>query len=211
MIKVSNVNKKIKNHVVLKDVSAEFEDGKIYGLFGKNGSGKTMLLRTIAGLILPTEGEVSINGQILHKDISFPPNTGIIIEHLSMYPQYSAFDNLRMLSKIKKVATEEDILNALKRVELDEVAHNKVRSFSLGMKQRLNVAQAIFEKPDIILLDEPTNAIDQEGVQVVKDILIEERNRGAIIIIASHHQDEIIDLCDCVLRMNGGKLSYEEK
>lgn len=209
MIQISNVNKKIKNNYVLKNNSYLFKKGHIYGLFGKNGSGKTMLLRTLAGLIVPTEGEVSINHQVLHKDISFPPSIGIIIENMELLPQYDAYTNLYILSRIKKVATSKDIEETIRRVGLDPESKLKVKKYSLGMRQRLNIAQAIFEKPDILLLDEPTNAIDDKGVELVHDILLEEKKRGATIIIASHHKEDIEPLCDVILQMRDGKLIYE--
>lgn len=209
MLQVQNVSKKIKNTYVLKNVSYTFKPGQVYGLFGKNGSGKTMLLRTLAGLVIPTEGEVIINNQVLHKDISFPKSVGIIIENMALLPQYDAYTNLFILSKIKKVATKHDIEEAIKRVGLDPFSKLKVKKYSLGMKQRLNIAQAIFEKPDILLLDEPTNALDDKGVELIQDLLLEEKKRGAIIIIASHLKEDIEPLCDFSLKMNEGNLVYE--
>ncbi|WNF34066.1 ABC transporter ATP-binding protein [Aeribacillus composti] len=194
---------------MLKNVSYTFKPGQVYGLFGKNGSGKTMLLRTLAGLVIPTEGEVIINNQVLHKDISFPKSVGIIIENMALLPQYDAYTNLFILSKIKKVATKHDIEEAIKRVGLDPFSKLKVKKYSLGMKQRLNIAQAIFEKPDILLLDEPTNALDDKGVELIQDLLLEEKKRGAIIIIASHLKEDIEPLCDFSLKMNEGNLVYE--
>lgn len=206
MIDVRHLSKKIKSTYVLKDICYQFEEGKIYGLFGKNGSGKTMLLRALAGLIVPTEGEVVINGKVLHRDISFPPSIGIIIENMELLPQYDAYTNLYILSKVKKVASEGEIRKALQRVGLDPFLKTKVKKYSLGMKQRLNIAQAIFEKPHIILLDEPTNAIDDEGVELVQQILLEEKKRGATIILASHIKEDLQHLCDVALKMSEGKL-----
>ncbi len=204
MIKISNLRKKFKNNEVLKDISYSFEGGKIYGLLGRNGSGKTMLLRSIAGLIIPTEGKISINNQVLHEDISFPPSMGIIIENMELLPQYDAYTNLYILSKIRRVADKSDIERAIQRVGLDSFSKLKVKKYSLGMKQRLNIAQAVFEKPDIILLDEPTNAIDDKGVALIHQLLLEEKNRGASIIIASHLKDDIAALCDYTLEMDNG-------
>ncbi|MBU8690439.1 ATP-binding cassette domain-containing protein [Priestia megaterium] len=209
MIKISNVSKKIKHTYVLKDVSYTFEKGKIYGVFGKNGSGKTMLLRSLAGLIIPTEGEITVENQQLHRDISFPPSVGIIIENMQLLPQFDAYTNLNILSKIKNVATKDDIRKAIQRVGLDPDSKLKIKKYSLGMKQRLNIAQAIFEKPEIILLDEPTNAIDENGVKLIHDLLLEEKNRGAVVIIASHHKEDISSLCDYTLKMTDGVLSYD--
>lgn len=204
MIKLDNITKKIKNTTVLKDISYTFTEGKIYGLYGRNGSGKTMLLRSISGLIVPTEGSIFIDDKQLHKDISFPSSLGLIIESMELLPQYDAFTNLKILSKIKNVANDEDIITALDRVGLTSSINLKVKKYSLGMKQRLNIAQAIFEKPNIILLDEPTNAIDESGVQQVYKLLQEEKERGAIIIIASHNKDDINCLCDHILKIDKG-------
>ncbi|MFP7255178.1 ABC transporter ATP-binding protein [Terribacillus goriensis] len=206
MITLMNVEKTIKKQLVLKNVNAIFERGKIYGLIGKNGSGKTMLLRAIAGLIIPTKGEVHIGGHVLHKDISFAPNCGVIIENMTLLPQYTAVENLEILSKIKKVASRDDIIKTIQRVGLDPDSNLKVKKYSLGMRQRLNIAQAIFERPDIILLDEPTNAIDDSGVELIYQLLQEERERGTTIIIASHQKEEIAAFCDEVLVMNEGEL-----
>lgn len=165
-----------------------------------------MLLRAIAGLIIPTEGSVTIDGKVLHKDISFPPSIGIIIENLELLPQFDAETNLKILAAIKKTASLEDIQHAIKRLALDRFGTLKVRKYSLGMKQRLNIAQAIFEKPEIILLDEPTNAIDEKGVERVLDILQKERERGATIIIATHNKDDVFPIFDEVIEISNGRL-----
>ncbi|MFJ7510812.1 ABC transporter ATP-binding protein [Peribacillus simplex] len=206
MIEVHDLSKKLKKNDVLQSITYTFEKGRIYGLVGKNGSGKTMLLRAIAGLIIPTEGSVTIDGKVLHKDISFPPSIGIIIENLELLPQFDAETNLKILAAIKKTASLEDIQHAIKRLELDRFGTLKVRKYSLGMKQRLNIAQAIFEKPEIILLDEPTNAIDEKGVERVLDILQKERERGATIIIATHNKDDVFPIFDEVIEISNGRL-----
>ncbi|MFA1714388.1 ABC transporter ATP-binding protein [Peribacillus frigoritolerans] len=206
MIEIDDLSKKLKKNDVLQNITYTFEKGRIYGLVGKNGSGKTMLLRAIAGLIIPTEGIVTINGKVLHKDISFPPSIGIIIENLELLPQFDAETNLKILAAIKKTASLEDIQHAIKRLELDQFGTLKVRKYSLGMKQRLNIAQAIFEKPEIILLDEPTNAIDEKGVERVLEILQEERERGATIIIATHNKEDVFPICDEVIGISNGRL-----
>ncbi len=210
MIELNNISKKIKNRQVLDRVSYVFEDGKVYGLYGHNGSGKTMLLRAISGLIRIDEGEIRIDGKQLHEEISFPPETGIVIENMELLPKFSAKDNLRMLAKIKKVAGEEDIEDALRRVGLDPDSPLKVKKFSLGMRQRLNIAQAIFEKQQIILLDEPTNALDEDGVHLIYDLILQEKERGATIIIATHHKEDIETLCDTTLRISDGRIIGEE-
>lgn len=204
MVEIKNYCKSIKSRPILNNVSYNFEYGKIYGLYGHNGSGKTMLLRAIAGLLVPDSGSVVIDGKVLHKDMSFPPSIGIVIENMNLLPQYSAFDNLKILGKIKKTATDEDIKTALERVGLK--SDLKVKKFSLGMKQRLNIAQAVFEKQKIILLDEPTNALDNDGVQLIYKLLKEEKERGALVVITTHHKEDLEEICDVVLEMTEGEL-----
>ena len=204
MVEIKNYCKSIKSRPILNNVSCKFEYGKIYGLYGHNGSGKTMLLRAIAGLLVPDSGSVVIDGKVLHKDMSFPPSIGIVIENMNLLPQYNAFDNLKILGKIKKTATDEDIKTALERVGLK--SDLKVKKFSLGMKQRLNIAQAVFEKQKIILLDEPTNALDNDGVQLIYKLLKEEKERGALVVITTHHKEDLEEICDVVLKMTEGEL-----
>ena len=204
MVEIKNYCKSIKSRPILNNVSYNFEYGKIYGIYGHNGSGKTMLLRAIAGLLVPDSGSVVIDGKVLHKDMSFPPSIGIVIENMNLLPQYNAFDNLKILGKIKKTATDEDIKPALERVGLK--SDLKVKKFSLGMKQRLNIAQAVFEKQKIILLDEPTNALDNDGVQLIYKLLKEEKERGALVVITTHHKEDLEEVCDVVLKMTEGEL-----
>ena len=204
MVEIKNYSKSIKSRPILNNVSYNFEYGKIYGIYGHNGSGKTMLLRAIAGLLVPDSGSVVIDGKVLHKDMSFPPSIGIVIENMNLLPQYNAFDNLKILGKIKKTATDEDIKTALERVGLK--SDLKVKKFSLGMKQRLNIAQAVFEKQKIILLDEPTNALDNDGVQLIYKLLKEEKERGALVVITTHHKEDLEEICDVVLEMTEGEL-----
>ena len=196
--------KSIKSRPILNNVSYNFEYGKIYGIYGHNGSDKTMLLRAIAGLLVPDSGSVVIDGKVLHKDMSFPPSIGIVIENMNLLPQYNAFDNLKILGKIKKTAADEDIKTALERVGLK--SDLKMKKFSLGMKQRLNIAQAVFEKQKIILLDEPTNALDNDGVQLIYKLLKEEKERGALVVITTHHKEDLEEICDVVLEMTEGEL-----
>ncbi len=204
MVELKNINKSLSKRMILDNISYKFEYGKVYGLCGTNGSGKTMLLRAICGLIVPDSGEIIIDGKVLHKDISFPPSVGIVIENMTLLPGYNAFDNLKLIAQI---ASDDDIKNAINRVGLK--SDLKVRKFSLGMKQRLNIAQAVFEKPKIILLDEPTNALDDSGVKLVYDIIKEEKERGALIIVATHHEADLKEMCDVILRVSEGRL-YEK-
>ena len=209
MVEIKNYFKSIKSRPILNNVSYNFEYGKIYGIYGHNGSGKTMLLRAIAGLLVPDSGSVVIDGKVLHKDMSFPPSIGIVIENMNLLPQYNAFDNLKILGKIKKTATDEDITTALERVGLK--SDLKVKKFSLGMKQRLNIAQAVFEKQKIILLDEPTNALDEDAVQLIYKIIREEKTRGATIIVATHHKEDLKEVCDVILKIAEGKIVEENE
>ena len=199
MIQLQNVTKRIKENTVLDNVSYTFKSGFVYGLYGQNGSGKTMLLRAISGLINLDSGSIFIDGEKLHDKIEFPPETGIVIE------------NMEMLAKIKNIADEKDIIFSLERVGLDPDSDKKVKKFSLGMKQRLNIAQAIFENQKIILLDEPTNALDEEAVQLIYKIIREEKSRGATIIVATHHKEDLKEVCDVILKIAEGKIVEENE
>lgn len=202
---IENLSKTIKNNKILDNVNLTFESGHVYGLVGRNGSGKTMLLRAICGLIFPDSGKVIIDGKQLHKDISFPESCGIIIENTDLLPIFSAFDNLKMLSEIKNTANDNMIKSAIKSVGLDPDSKKKVKTFSLGMKQRLSIAQALFEDPDILLLDEPTNALDEDGVNDVRRILLEQKEKNKLIIIASHNKEDISLLSDTVISVSNGR------
>lgn len=205
-VEIVNYTKILKNKEVLKNITYTFQGGTIYGLYGRNGSGKTMLLRAISGLIYANKGEIKIDGSILHDEIDFPPDLGLIIENMSLLPQYDAFTNLKLLSKIRDVATDEDIVEAIHKVGLDANDKKKVKAYSLGMKQKLAIAQAIFEKPKILLLDEPTNALDEESIKDVRELFLELKQKGCLIIIASHNKEDIAYLCDKVLCMQNGEL-----
>lgn len=210
MIQLQNVTKRIKENTVLDNVSYTFKSGFVYGLYGQNGSGKTMLLRAISGLINLDSGSIFIDGEKLHDKIEFPPETGIVIENMELLPECSAKRNLQMLAKIKNIADEKDISFSLERVGLDPDSDKKVKKFSLGMKQRLNIAQAIFENQKIILLDEPTNALDEDAVQLIYKIIREEKSRGATIIVATHHKEDLKEVCDVILKIAGGGKIVEE-
>ena len=211
MIQLQNVTKRIKENPVLDNVSYTFKSGFVYGLYGQNGSGKTMLLRAISGLINLDSGSIFIDGEKLHDKIEFPPETGIVIENMELLPECSAKRNLQMLAKIKNIADEKDIIFSLERVGLDPDSDKKVKKFSLGMKQRLNIAQAIFENQKIILLDEPTNALDEEAVQLIYKIIREEKSRGATIIVATHHKEDLKEVCDVILKIAEGKIVEENE
>ena len=211
MIQLQNVTKRIKENTVLDNVSYTFKSGFVYGLYGQNGSGKTMLLRAISGLINLDSGSIFIDGEKLHDKIEFPPETGIVIENMELLPECSAKRNLQMLAKIKNIADEKDIIFSLERVGLDPDSDKKVKKFSLGMKQRLNIAQAIFENQKIILLDELTNALDEDAVQLIYKIIREEKSRGATIIVATHHKEDLKEVCDVILKIAEGKIVEENE
>lgn len=211
MINVANATKQIGNKTVLDNINLTLENGKIYGLRGRNGAGKTMLLRAIAGLIRLDSGNIVIDGKILHKDIDFPSELGLLIENNNVLPDFTLRKNLQLLAKIKKVATDEMIDDAIRRVGLDPSDKRKVRQYSLGMKQRAAIAQAIFEKPALILLDEPTNAIDYDGVQEMRALFEVEKQRGATIILASHNPEDLNILADQIINMADGSVTDEKQ
>ncbi len=201
-----NYNKLIKKKEILTDINLTFESGKIYGLHGHNGSGKTMLLRAICGLILPTSGSVTVDGKTVGKDIEFPDSVGVIIENMSLIPEYTGFKNLQLLAGIKKKIGDSEIRDTLISVGLDPDDKRKVKEYSLGMKQKLNFAQAIMEKPELLLLDEPTNAMDVQTVEKVRSILVEMKEKGTLIIIASHNKEDLDALCDEFIDICDGKI-----
>ncbi len=205
-IKISHVSKTIKNNPVIKDVSMELQSGAVYGFKGINGSGKTMLMRLISGLIRPTQGEISMNGKILGKDISFPNSIGVFLENPAFLEAYSGFNNLKLLASIKSVASDDDIRNTLLRVGLDPDSNKKYKKYSLGMKQRLGIAAAIMEKPEIVILDEPTNSLDEDGVDLVKHIVRNEKERGALVIVSCHDEEILKGMSDEVFLLEQGRL-----
>lgn len=206
IIKLDNIEKSIKGNQVLNQVSFEFESGKIYGIYGRNGSGKTMLMRMILGLIHSDHGSVTIDGKIIGKDIDFPESVGAMIENPGFFPYATGYENLKMLADIKGKIDENDIREVIQKVGLDDQEKRVVAKYSMGMKQRLAIAQAIMEKPDLLVLDEPTNALDQEGVDVFRKIIQSEAKRGTLIIISSHNKEDIDILSDIKIRMESGKI-----
>lgn len=203
---IEKLCKSFRGVVVLDNINCTFSSGKIYGLIGKNGSGKTMLLREIAGLIRPTSGRVLVDGRELHKDISFPPSMGLIIEKPEFLGDMSGFQNLKMLAEIRKTITDEEIKDWMCRFSLDPDAKLPMRKYSLGMKQKIAMIQAVMENPDLLILDEPFNAIDESSVQMCWSLLKELRQAGKLIIITSHHREDIEGLCDETLLIENGML-----
>ena len=209
-ISIEHVTKKIKNATVLKDICLEMKGGTVYGLQGKNGSGKTMLMRAISGLIRPTSGRIVINGEQLHKNISIPRSIGLLLENPSLLPEYDASQNLKLLAKMQGGVPEEEIRQLIRDVGLEDAGHKKVEKYSLGMKQRLGIAAAILGSPDIILLDEPMNAIDGEGVEEIRSLILSLKNEKRIIIVACHDKEEMNLLADEIVHLRDGRIEGQE-
>jgi antibiotic transport system ATP-binding protein len=205
-VELKNVSKRLNDVTVLEDISLTLESGTIYGLKGKNGCGKTMLMRMMAGLIYPTSGTVSIDGEILHKDIATPRSIGILIENPAFLPGYTGQRNLELLAGLTGKADRTQIAKTMSRVGLDPNDKRTYRKYSLGMKQRLGIACALMECPDVILLDEPINAIDEKGVPKIWEALQEEKQRGALIVIACHDTEELESLADQIITIEEGKI-----
>lgn len=194
----------IGNSVVLDQIQLTVKPGEMIGLQGVNGSGKTMLLRLISGLIYPTKGHVLIDGKMLGSDLEFPPSIGFLIENPTFLPQYTGAENLQMLSSLHQMMPTAQIESVLQRVGLHDTKYKK---YSLGMKQRLGIAAAVFEQPDIILLDEPTNALDESGITMLENVIQDETSRGATIVMASHDMNFLHHCCSKIYTMRAGTLS----
>lgn len=205
-IEVQNVVKRFRDQVVLKNVSISFEKGRIHGIVGRNGSGKTVLFKCICGLMHPEEGVILVNGKRVGRDVDMPEDIGAIIEAPGFLPNYSGYKNLRFLANIRRKIGKEEILNVLKTVGLDPESRKHVGKYSLGMRQRLGIAQAIMEDPEILILDEPMNGLDNAGVQDIRALLLELKAQGKTILLASHNHEDIAALCDTVHEMDGGVL-----
>lgn len=205
-IEVQNVVKRFRDQVVLKNVSISFEKGQIHGIVGRNGSGKTVLFKCICGLMHPEEGVILVNGKRVGRDVDMPEDIGAIIEAPGFLPNYSGYKNLRFLANIQRKIGKEEILNVLKTVGLDPESRKHVGKYSLGMRQRLGIAQAIMEDPEILILDEPMNGLDNAGVQDIRALLLELKAQGKTILLASHNHEDIAALCDTVHEMDGGVL-----
>lgn len=205
-VELKNVSKRLNDVTVLEDISLTLESGTIYGLKGKNGCGKTMLMRMMAGLIYPTSGTVSIDGEILHKDIATPRSIGVLIENPAFLPGYTGQQNLELLAGLTGKADRTQIAKTMSRVGLAPNDKQTYRKYSLGMKQRLGIACALMECPDLILLDEPINAIDEKGVPKIWEALQEEKQRGALIMLACHDTEELTSLADRIITIEEGKI-----
>ncbi len=206
-IKIEAAGKRYKDIWIFRNVSVSFSEGKIYGLIGRNGSGKTMLLKSICGLVRINEGTIYVDGKEVGSEIDVPESVGAIIEVPGFLPNLSGFANLKYLAKLKNIITDQAIRETLTLVGLDPNSRKHVGKYSLGMRQRLGIAQAIMEDPNVLLLDEPMNGLDQQGVDDMKVLLNKLRTQGKTIILASHHSEDIEELCDIVYKMDGGRLS----
>lgn len=204
VLKVQGINKTLHKAIVLSNINFELLGGTITGIIGENGSGKSMLFRVLSGLVEPTEGVILYNGERLQKA---EPNIGLVMDDVSMYPEFTGRRNLELLAEIKHRIGKKEICEAIRRVGLDPEDKRTFRKYSLGMKHRLVLAQAIMEKPDFLFLDEPTNAIDAEGVQIFYQIIREEAKRGAVVLVSSHVNSDIKELADEVYMMDKGVLT----
>lgn len=206
IITVSNLVLKIKDNLILDDVNICLESGKIHGLIGRNGSGKTMLMKCVCGFVRPTSGEIIVDGKRIGVDCDFPEDIGLIIETPGFIPYYSGLRNLQILASLRGKVTKEQICDAMCSVELDPELRLQVRKYSLGMRQRLGLAQAIMENPSLLVLDEPMNGLDKEGVADMRRYLLSFKEAGKTIMIASHSAEDIDLLCDTVWEMEHGRI-----
>ena len=206
-ISVQNVIKTFGEETVLHDVSHDFEEGRIHGIVGNNGSGKTVLMKCICGFLFPTKGRILVNFKQVGKDCDFPDDIGIIIETPGFLPGLTGMKNLQILASLKRKISDETIWNTIKRVGLDPSMKKPVSKYSLGMRQRLGIAQAIMEDPSILILDEPLNGLDKHGAAQMRELIKELKAQGKTVLLASHNQQDIDELCDTVCEMDAGVIS----
>lgn len=206
IIRVENVTKRFGDTIALDDINLSFERGKIYGVTGRNGSGKTVLFKMMIGYLRPTSGRIVVEGKEIGKDIDFADNVGIIIENPGFLSRYTGCKNLEYLASIRKRIGKTQIRESMERVGLEPDSRKKVGKYSLGMRQRLGIAQAIMENPDILILDEPMNGLDNQGVVDVRNILLGLKEEGKTVILASHNKEDIEVLCDAVYEIEHGRL-----
>ena len=207
MISIENLNKQFKNQLVLNNINVKFSNGHIYGIIGRNGSGKTVLLKCICGFLKPTTGVISVNQKIVGKDIDFPENLVFIIETPGFLLNYSGYKNLKYLASIREKIDSNEIKESMSLVGLDSADKKHVGKYSMGMRQRLGIAQAIMEKPDILVLDEPMNALDKNGVEEMRRLFLKMKSEGKLILLTSHNREDIEILCDEVYEMEEGILN----
>ena len=205
-IEVHEYEKVISSNKLLSNINMSLSSGNIYGFQGKNGSGKTMLMRAISGLILPTSGYVEVDGKRIGKDIDFPQDIGVLIENPGFIGSYSGFKNLKLLASLKNKVKDEQICKLMKQLALDPNDEKKYRKYSLGMKQKLGIIAAIMEEPEIIILDEPFNALDEKSCEIVNEMLFKIKANNKIIIIACHDKEELFTIADLVYVIENGEV-----
>ena len=206
MIQIIDLNLNIKGHQILSDVNITMREGMIYGLTGNNGSGKTMLMKCVCGLVKPTSGVVMVNNEVIGKDMDYIKDVGIIIENPGFIPYYSGMKNLRLLAEISGKADKAKIRKGMEMCGLDPDLKLPVKKYSLGMRQRLGIAQAIMEDQSVLILDEPMNGLDKEGAAAVRELLLQRKEEGRLIILASHNREDIDILCDEVFEVEKGRV-----
>ncbi len=206
MIEIKNYTKKIRGKVILDDVNLTFEEGHIYGLKGVNGSGKTMLMRAVAGLMYSMTGQVVIDGKVLGKDMDFPPSIGLLLENPAFLGNMTGFENLKFLASLKGNISDEEIKDVIAKVGLDPEDKRKYSKYSLGMKQRLGIAQALVGNPKIIILDEPFNALDEDGIELISPLIKETAKNGSTVIMACHDSEQLTALAEKIIVIYEGKI-----
>lgn len=204
---IENLTKEIKGQKILNDISIELKNSNIYGFIGYNGSGKSMLFKAICGFIIPTSGKVFVLGKRVSKETDFPEKVGALIEHPGFLPDLNGFSNLKYLAEIQNIISDDDIKNAIRMVGLNPDDKKKVKAYSLGMKQRLGIAQAIMENPEILILDEPFNGLDKQGVESIRALLLKLKEDGRTILLCSHNSEDINILCDHVWELDSGSIN----
>ncbi len=205
-VEVRNVSKIINGNIILNSIDFSLERGKVYGLCGKNGSGKTMLLKAMCGLVHINEGDIVIGGEMLKKGHEFPEDVSALIENPGFIGNYSGIKNLIVLSQIRKRIDKDTIIAYMNRFHLNPNSSKKVKKYSLGMKQKLGIIAAVMESSKLILLDEPTNALDEESVKVMNEIICEERDKGSTVVIASHDREELKSVSDYIFKIENGEI-----
>ena len=207
MIKIENYTQKIKNDIILNDINLHLKENKIYGFVGRNGSGKSILFKGICGLLNISNGKIIIKGKEIGKDIDFYDNLGAVLDGAGFLPNLSSFDNLKLLASIRNKISDSDIKSALNKVGLDPNDKKKYKKYSLGMKQKLALAQAIMENPELLILDEPFNGLDSYSVKDIREMLIDYKKEGKTILISSHIKEDIDILCDEVYELDRGNIN----
>lgn len=206
LLELNDYCKLISGSEVLSNITLKLESGKVYGLQGKNGSGKTMLMRAVSGLINPTSGYVSIDGKILGKDIDFPQSLGLLIENPGFIESYTGFKNLKLLASINSKTSDETICGLMERLNLDPQDKKKYKKYSLGMKQKIGVIATVMEDPELIILDEPFNALDEKSSEIVAEIIEEQKNQGKLVIVSCHDKEELEKIADVIFVIENGKI-----